>query len=117
MLLSEAIRLGAMLGPQLTNSDMVKGSSMASCALGSAALATGCVVGTNQSHTNDKLMEVFPWLSRDIIFSIWSKNDTEKMSREQIADWLVESGNDCESVTTAPSEQIAAALVSEMVTK
>jgi hypothetical protein len=116
MLLSEAMRLGAMLGPQAFN---VAFDGESHCALGGAALAFG--FGGEREHTGEfainYLCEIFPSLAEGLGRLIAVKNDVRRMTREQIADWLVESGNDCESVTTAPSEQIAAALVTEMVAR
>lgn len=101
MKLSEAIRLGAMLGPQCKGSYRLRD---ATCALGAAAIAMNC-------QCRD-LVTLFPEIGRLGECGLGSKiaelNDFQDYSREQIADWLVESGLDCESVTPAPTEEIAA---------
>jgi hypothetical protein len=115
MLLSEAMRRGAMLGPQCKV--LLVSRSGGSCAFGSAALALGVTLKNGLDY--DGLFSVFPSLRGNMKLkkAVWLRNDTLGWTREQIADWLVKSGKDCESVTAAPAEQIAAALVSEMVAK
>jgi hypothetical protein len=103
MLLSEAIRLGAMLGPQAFDGAFVGESH---CALGGAALALG--FAGKRDYTGEfainYLCAIFPSIAAGLGCSIAIKNDVRRMTREQIADWLVESGNDCESVTTTAQE-------------
>lgn len=110
MLLSEAMRFGAMLGPQC-GLDLVNGNR--SCAFGSAGLALGVRFRDGMDYA--ALYRVFPSLehSKTLKTEVWERNDQLAWTREEIADWLVESGNDCESVETAPASEIAAALISQ----
>jgi len=108
MLLSEAIRLGAMMGPQLKGRLLSKEGG--SCALGAACLATedGALKkysGFNEDILFDNLKLRYPVLKSINSFNgnyvyaeIVIRNDKLGQTREQIADWLVESGNDCEAV-------------------
>lgn len=108
MLLSEAIRLGAMLGPQYRGKAF--GPNNSTCALGSAALAIGC---DSSSLYPSRIEKHWPILTNGLGREIARKNDSHDWTREQIADWLVQSGNDCSSVEIAPAQEIAAALVSK----
>lgn len=120
ILLSDAIRLGAMLGPQATNGYMFQarmGGEMATCALGAAAIIVGIKCDSLEPYR--ELCRIFPGCDlANEEKGIVHLNDDLRMTREQIADWLVESGNDCESITVAPAQEIATALVSaHMVAK
>lgn len=99
MKLSEAIRLGAMLGPQLYG--RTRDDGLGSCALGAALLAIG---DEGQLYTDAMgywplLMEPAPSVpeaiakefgeSAPIILSvIRGLNDYSRWTREQIADWV-----------------------------
>lgn len=90
MTLSEAIRLGSMLGPQI-RSDFV-GPDHSSCALGAAMIAVGY-------HNCQGLKALFPitasivrcpscgdsWCLVDCIIHL---NDAHRWTRGQIADWV-----------------------------
>ena len=99
MLLSEAIRLGATLGPQTRHFSIASGG--ASCALGAAARAIGLIRTDYQSLTYDTLQRAFPVFQGDsgwrLMRNITELNDLLYLSREEIADWIVENGFDCES--------------------
>lgn len=115
MLLSEAVRLGAMLGPQCRG--QMFGGNGASCAMGSALLAVGMTAYEKQT-SYQAILDKFPAMHPGLPYEIENANDSLLWTREQIADWLVESGNDCSSVEVAPAQEIAAALVSaHMVAK
>lgn len=124
MLLSDAIRLGAMLNRQgwlwLKNWELPDGKGACeTCALGGAMDAVG--VDTDGIDPIAAMEAVFPKLKEDFLPTLYELsrvtvdhempmspdtligyisclNDTGYYSREWIADWLVESGNDCESV-------------------
>ncbi len=93
--LSQAIRLGATFHPQcfgtMWNRDYSTFSGVfATCAVGAAikAINPDCM---NCVEAQDELCERFN-IEIGMIFKIAYKNDTEKMSREQIADWLEQQG-------------------------
>lgn len=91
MKLSETIRLGAMLGPQLRNGSTLEGSS--SCALGAALLAMG-------TYLMGDLYRQYPILKDAVTGPIQNGgrhpldywivllNDHFQWTREQIADWV-----------------------------
>jgi hypothetical protein len=96
MRLSEAIRLGSLLGPQAfgTLADMLGGT----CALGSAAKAMGIQI-TTAYEAEDTLKELFPIFECeqeppvpmpvvDLYTIIMELNDAYRWSRERIADWV-----------------------------
>jgi hypothetical protein len=99
MLLSEAIRLGATLGPQTRHCLIASGG--ASCALGAAARAIGLIKTDYQSLSYGALQSAFPVFQGDsgwrLIRHITELNDLLYLSREGIADWIVERGLDCEA--------------------
>jgi hypothetical protein len=99
MLLSEAIRLGATLGPQARH--FLTASGGASCVLGAAARAIGLVCTDYQSLTYDALQKAFPVFQGDsgfqLIRHITNLNDFLYLSREEIADWIVKNNLDCEA--------------------
>lgn len=92
--LYEAIRLGAMLRPQIRGRLFGEGGS---CALGAAIEATGTKYGTN---SYDAIPERFAFSqyrmacsligpgSYRIVTIVEAFNDTHKWTREAIADWL-----------------------------
>lgn len=99
MKLSEAIRLGAMLGPQRFDG---KSNDEGACALEGAARAAGLV----DWKCND-MQVCFPILLRDVPYPsivpdhlredhdkesveeiIWVLNDSLRCTREQTADWV-----------------------------
>jgi hypothetical protein len=104
MLLSEAIRLGATLGPQTRYFPIDSGG--ASCALGAAARAIGLVKTDYQSISYDTLQSAFPVFQGDfgwqLMRHITELNDFFYLTREEIADWIVESGLDCEAALRYP---------------
>ena len=116
MKLSEAIRLGATLGPQ--HFDDFFGDAGASCALGAALRAIGMEEIANDDDPR-KESDAFPSLDSpaprgwcqncgtitDVGLLIVHMNDCRRWSREAIADWLVASGNDCESVAPTETQQ------------
>lgn len=102
--LSDAIRLGSMLGPQCFKTSI---SGNASCALGAAALATGykpCIEVSAYEHIQDVfgivrcLKDGTPVCISDVFHRIVDLNDDARLTRERIADWLETSGNDMESL-------------------
>ena len=99
MLLSEAIRLGATLGPQTRHFLIASGG--ASCALGAATAAIGLVSTEYQSLTYDALQRAFPVFQGDsgfrLMYYITKLNDFLCLSREEIADWIVNNDLDCEA--------------------
>lgn len=124
MLLSTAMRLGSMLNPQswlfLTERDS-DGSTCATCALGAICEAVGLLEDEEKDYEDLNIQLIFPAINKPfhptpyelarvtvghkmpmspdtLAGYISCLNDTGYYSREWIADWLVESGNDCESV-------------------
>jgi hypothetical protein len=92
MLLSEAIRLGAMLGPQIRGYYVAE--SGASCALGAAIRA----LSLRPQFGYAELRRVFPRLRQSVVEGIVHRNDSLGWTREQIADWIVASELDCEAI-------------------
>ncbi len=102
MKLSEAIRLGAMLGPQLRGR-LTSRKENGSCALGSALLATG------KARTYNAVKKRWPWIMdyascpRCMSFNcrinavITHLNDSHEWTRERIADWVatIEAQQEC----------------------
>ena len=98
MRLSEAIRLGAMLGPQCFGDGF--GPNNATCAIGAALLAAG------QKDSSVSIWEVFPITSlpykcpvcgagsnylhikHGFGWAITHLNDAHRWTRERIADWV-----------------------------
>jgi hypothetical protein len=117
MLLSEAIRLGAAMGPKISYCDLF-GPDDSSCALGSAAIAIGLT--RHPLNAYGELRAAWPQLDRlqadkqgNLMAAIYRRNDLYNWTREEIADWLVSSGNDCESVQQQEAVETEAA---ELVT-
>jgi hypothetical protein len=98
VLLSEAIRLGAMLGPQIRGYYVAE--SGASCALGAAISA----LNLRPQFGYAELCRVFPRLRYSLVQAIVQRNDWLGWTREQIADWIVASGIDCEAMLGCPPE-------------
>lgn len=118
MLLSESIRLGAMYGPQLRG--ILTDGTGASCAIGASMLAVGMKPlefgGGWTFIDKHTLADKFPSLDndyrcdeREFESTVWDHivylNNVKGRTREQIADWLVESGNDCEAVLPEAVDQ------------
>lgn len=130
MRLSEAVRLGSMLNPQgflcLKDIERDEGDDeqCVTCALGAAMDAMGIQVGGLDPM--GRLENLFPRIADEFVPTLYELarvtvdhempmtpdtlggyisclNDTGYYSREWIADWLVESGNDIESIAEAPS--------------
>jgi hypothetical protein len=99
MLLSEAIRLGAMLGPQVKDYFVVENGG--SCALGAAIRA----LGLKPQFGYAELLRVFPALRQSLVQSIVQCNDRLGWTRQQIADWIIDNDLDCESAVESSSEQ------------
>lgn len=97
MKLSDAIRLGAMLGPQIRGQ---YADHAGTCALGAAAVAVGAGVGARS--ISDCISETWPWVHTTFAISpdcaichptrvdsiILHLNDDAKWTREEIADWV-----------------------------
>ncbi len=98
MLLSEAIRLGAMLKPQGYGPVSVNPARDATCALGAAGAALGF-----QGHIKIylKLVATYPWTLTvltcpvceslyiaPVVTMITHLNDYHRWTRERIADWV-----------------------------
>lgn len=102
MMLSEAIRLGAMLREQGTMFFFRNGKT---CAVGAAAEACGRLEGLSALSLYSEL-----GIDGFLYGDIWRKNDSG-MTREAISDWLVESGCDVEipgtSVLVEQSQEVA----------
>ena len=99
MLLSEAIRLGSMLGPQIRGYYVTENGG--SCALGAAIKA----LNLKPQFGYAELRRVFPHLRQALVEAIVQRNDSLAWTREQIADWLVMSNLDCEATSDRPAEQ------------
>ncbi len=106
--LSEAIRLGSMLGPQCYGKYMRPGiKENATCAMGAAMMALGL------SFVD--MSEVFPQLPQTVIHPVSGKecwlrntivslNDSYRWTREAIADWVAT----VEEAPVAVAEAVAA---------
>ncbi len=109
MRLSEAILTGCELSKPLTDKTLIKvdkNGQVYACALGAAGLAAGL---KPNEFSYVKLYDLFPALgnvkvsykadkyneiSSDVLLmvAIWAKNDKEKQSREEIADYVASLG-------------------------
>jgi hypothetical protein len=94
--LSEAIRLGATFHPQgyyaffqYRSEENHRHEIEATCTLGAAAEAV--MLGSREVSI-DSLQKRFPKVSRETLKECIKKNDTDKISREVIADWLEAQG-------------------------
>lgn len=101
MKLSEAIRLGAMLTPQGIGGYF---DQVGTCALGAASEALGMVPAIEETNGRphvpyNELSAVYPWLERQVMHPvrgeelsgcvvIYTLNDVNCWTREQIADWV-----------------------------
>lgn len=92
MMLSEAMRLGAMATGQCYG--VLCDDVGNTCAIGSVIYASGGIRGAFVS------ISIFYELAIQIPDQTWidivEKNNKDRMTREQIADWLVDSGKDVE---------------------
>ena len=92
MKLSEAIREGAKLRPQAFSALFCDGKT---CALGAACDAVGAITwrGDKGELTGFVPSHYFPALEDpDLYLAITRMNDFQRMTREQIADWVEEQG-------------------------
>jgi hypothetical protein len=96
MLLSEAIRLGAMSKPQGTGVNSANPSRSSVCVIGAALFAIGVQCECWDSY--DELKKAFPLADQPIICpksgievtitkALWMLND-DGWTRERIADWV-----------------------------
>ncbi|MBV9085199.1 MAG: hypothetical protein JOZ62_21190 [Acidobacteriaceae bacterium] len=100
MRLSEAIRLGSLLGPQITCYYVAENGG--SCALGAAIRA----LGLKPQYGYAELRRVFPTLRQSLVEAIVKRNDSLGWTREQIADWIVSNNLDCVAVLDcSPQEE------------
>lgn len=103
MMLSEAIRLGAMLREQCRLRMFYKEKS---CALGAALEAVGLRPLALQVGFYDCTRKDLLGIEEDLVTDIMLRNDRQYMTREAISDWLLESGRDVEIPgTSVPVEQ------------
>lgn len=92
MKLSEAIRLGAMLKPQITNGSTR--TTDGSCALGAALDAIGVVAGHARAVCHFPItlsLAVHPVTSKPammVLSVVRELNDHHRWTRERIADWV-----------------------------
>lgn len=121
ILLSESIKLGATYGRQLYGKlGHIDGGT---CAMGAAMLASrgkqvtigvfaieGYCGFSNAFHI-DRIFQSLDWMATtpdSKVMSVWSAivhcNNELRMTWEQIADWIVANGYDCEAVLPAPVE-------------
>lgn len=94
--LSEAIVLGAVLGPQVRRA--IAGVNAGTCALGAACAALG--LGEDVRRLEwifPRLKQVVPEEGRTLSSLIVEMNDRRYLTREQIAEQLVTNGWDCEA--------------------
>jgi hypothetical protein len=101
MRLSEAIRLGALWGPQIRGAYVSEQGG--SCALGAAIQA----LSLKPEFGYAELRRVFPGLRQPLVEAIVQRNDFLGWTREQIADWLVSSGLDCEAIRNEVPQPVA----------
>jgi hypothetical protein len=91
MKLSEAIRLGAMMGPQVFN-QYGESDGSSSCAVGAALVAI-------QGSYSDQFYAAWPWsllryecpvcnMAGNLFTVITRLNDEHRWTRERIADWV-----------------------------
>ena len=106
MWLSEAIRLGALWGPQIRGTYV--SAQGGSCALGAAIQA----LGLQPQYGYAELRRTFPTLRQSLVEAMAQRNDYLGWTREQIADWLVQSQLDCAAVRDAVPEFPAAKILS-----
>ena len=121
MKLSEAIRLGAMNSPQIKGGYM---DGEGRCALSAACDAAGigsveALHGGRRVLDYPKLEETFPLLAKyvcppgttsttdEVQMIIWSLNDYNGWTREQIADWVETIENQQEQEQAPAAELVA----------
>lgn len=100
MYLSEAMRLGAMSTGQAFG--CLFGENNTTCAIGAVIYALGgraedddgCFI--NQTAINIKFDVLEPILETNLWGEIVRKNNRDKWTREQIADWIIATGQDVE---------------------
>lgn len=95
--LSDAIRLGAMLKPQIQDNFWRDGGT---CALGAALDACGELKGDSDLELHLRVRALWPLVSvrvesptdsgvvRPLLYQIADLNDVDGWTREQIADWV-----------------------------
>lgn len=125
LLLSEAIRLGATWGPQAFGSYI--DDKLGTCAIGAALLATGDLKpGCIEIKNKRNVWELFPSMNHQVADTVYGQhcslfvkitylNDIDGWSREQIADWIVEKGYDCEYVPPSTHQVKTQEVVGEAV--
>ncbi len=101
MKLSEAIRLGSMVHPQgigKLRSVNLSNEVISTCALGAAYVASGLDIVTHTDNY-DELIQLYPILSKrviqpllgtgmELVHLIYWLNDSQRWTREAIADWV-----------------------------
>lgn len=110
MKLSEAMRLGAMMGPQIKE-DYLSTLTGGSCAIGAAfmAIGRGDIVSSPDAYI--VRADIFPSLGMELYWKLDAENSVDDRiillndklgwTREQIADYIVAKGYDCEAVLDA----------------
>jgi hypothetical protein len=113
------MKLGAMQGPQLWGR-FVDGEG-GSCAMGAVMIAMGRPVKVHTFISHELVAEwvkIFPSLGLNVdgprggreYYTVWqhisAMNNFLNQTREQIADWIVESGNDCEAVLPKGAQRV-----------
>jgi hypothetical protein len=112
MKLSEAIRLGAMLKPQCRGEFYKDGKT---CALGAALDASGIGDFGLKYASDDDVVDRWPisdlriqrhGLTRTLRNHIVRLNDSDRWTREQIADWVatIEAQNEAPTAEPTPIE-------------
>ncbi len=86
--LSQAIRIGARLRPQCFDGNIFSGGK--SCAIGAAY--EGVTGRTFKGPRYSRVEEIFPDLTFALTEQIWMWNDSDGLTREQIADKLEKLG-------------------------
>lgn len=124
MRLSEAIRLGAMLGPQVFGQLIDPHITGSSCAVGAALRASGIIDDANFNRNEfPKWLELFPILAsiseepfdnfdwgfyspcqRTVNTAIIRLNNSYRWKREQIADWVQSVEDSLEPVSQEQEE-------------
>lgn len=104
---SEAIRLGSMLGPQGFGVTWERREKSTLCANQAACEALN-VMSIYQVVPHARLVNCpVCGIERELATTVATcLNDKHRWTREQIADWLVASGNDCESATAVPAAPV-----------
>lgn len=119
MKLSEAIRLGAMSTEQAFGM-LISYDKLRACAIGAACVAVGLDVNKIDSTVNwTPVFDRFPILKHkipspngpqwDISCEIITMNDTERKSRQEIADYVEKIENEIEERANAKEEILVGA--------